>query len=104
MSSKIEGVDTRSAPVGAGRPVSRSRDATAGDARGSAGGGVHITESARRLAALEQAMREMPAVDEARVAEARRALSDGTYEVHPERIAGKLLELERQIASARKGK
>lgn len=104
MSSKIEGVDARPSPVGAGRPVNRSHDSATGDARGGgAGSGVNITDSARRLAALEQAVRDMPAVDDARVAEVHRALADGSYEVHAERIASKLLDLEQLLAHGRRG-
>lgn len=104
MSSKIDGFDARPAPVGAGQPVRRGRDATAGGAGQSPEReGVQITESARRLAALEQAVREMPEVDEARVAEVRRALAEGRHEVRPERIAERLLRLE-QLLARRDGK
>lgn len=105
MSSKIHGVDARPVPIGAGQAVGRGRDATAGSTGQPAGQhGVHITESARRLAALEQSVREMPAVDEARVAEVSRELAEGRYEVRPERIAEGLLQLERQIARHGEGK
>lgn len=104
MSSKINGIDARPAPVGAGQPVRQDRDATTGGAGQSAPReGVQITESARRLAALEQAVRDMPEVDAARVAEVRRALAEGRHEVRPERIAERLLRLEQQLAR-REGK
>lgn len=100
MSNKINGVDHRPVTIGAGARVARGRDASTGDAGrpASSGGAVQITESARRLAALEQALRAMPAIDEARVAEVSRALADGTYEVRPGRIADELLRLERELA------
>jgi negative regulator of flagellin synthesis FlgM len=58
---------------------------------------VRITEKAKQLAALEQAIKAMPAVDEARVAEVRRAIEEGRYEVNAERIADKLLRTERDL-------
>lgn len=104
MSSKIDGIDARPAPVGAGQPVQRGRDATTGGAAQSdPREGVQITESAKRLAALEAAVRDMPEVDAARVAEVRRALAEGRHEVRPERIAEKLLRLE-QLLARRDGK
>ncbi len=59
---------------------------------------MHITDSANKLASLEQALRDLPAVDEARVAQVRNALADGTYTVQPEHIAEKLISLEHSLA------
>jgi negative regulator of flagellin synthesis FlgM len=58
---------------------------------------VHITDSASRLASIEQMLREMPAIDEARVAQVRSALADGTYTIQPEHIADRLLQLEKAL-------
>jgi negative regulator of flagellin synthesis FlgM len=49
------------------------------------------------LAALEQTIKGMPVVDEARVAEIRRAIEEGRYEVNAERIADKLIRAERDL-------
>ncbi len=100
MSSKISGVDTRTGPVGAGRAVERARDAATGAKQdgGSSSSGVHITGTARQLADLEQVVKDMPAVDEARVAAVRQALEQGTYQVQPERIADQLLHIEQVLA------
>ena len=101
MSSKISGVDTRTGPVGAGRAVERARDAATGakqDGGGASSGGVHITGTARQLADLEQVVKDMPAVDEARVAAVRQALEAGTYQVQSERIADQLLHIEQVLA------
>lgn len=100
MSNKINGIDNRPAPVTAGQPVRRPQEPTTG-AKGStpqqAAPGVQITESARQLAALEQALKAMPAVNEAKVAEIRKAIEEGRYKVSPERIADKLLQIESEI-------
>src|SRR5262245_10698496 len=101
VSSKISGVDTRTGPVGAGRAVERARDAATGakqEEHGAGSSGVHITGTARQLADLEQVVKDMPAVDEARVAAVRQALEQGTYKVQPERIADQLLHIEQVLA------
>ena len=100
MSSKISGVDTRSGPVGAGRAVERARDAATGAKQegGASPDGVHITGTAQQLVDLEQVLKDMPAVDEVRVAAVRQALESGTYQVQPERIADQLLHIEQALA------
>ena len=83
MSNKISGVDTRTGPVGAGRAVERVRDAASGSRTDGerCRADVHITGTARQLADLEQVVKDMPAVDEARVAAISSALEQGTYQV-----------------------
>jgi negative regulator of flagellin synthesis FlgM len=99
MSSKINGFDSRPAPVGPGRAIERPRDATSGG-QGSrdSSGGVHITGTASHLAALEQTLQELPAVNEARVAEIRQAIEEGRYAVSAERIADGLARMEQALA------
>jgi negative regulator of flagellin synthesis FlgM len=95
------GVDNRPVQVAPERAVKRAKDAA--DAApsaakvASAGEGVRITDSARQLAALEQAIRALPDVDDAKIAEIRNAIESGTYEVSPERIADKLLRWEKEL-------
>lgn len=102
VASKINGVGT--APVGAGGAVQRPRDATTSSTQGShsssgdGSGNVHITGKASQLAALEQALLEMPAVDEARVAAVREAIEQGRYQISPEKIANQLLALESALS------
>ncbi len=101
MANKINGLDSTPVSVGAGRAVARTPDAATGGTNSqpaASGGEVHITDSANKLAALEQALRDMPAVDDARVAQVRNSLSDGTYTVQPEHIADKLLQLEQSLS------
>jgi negative regulator of flagellin synthesis FlgM len=61
-------------------------------------GDVHITDSASQLATLEQTLRSLPAVDDARVSQVRTALEQGTYTVQPQHIADQLMQLERSLA------
>ena len=61
---------------------------------------VQLTGAARGLAALEQSVRALPAVDEARVAAVKQRLEDGSYKVDPQRIADRLLNLESSLQNA----
>ncbi len=100
MATKIGGFDTGSVQVGTGRAVKRSGDATGASASGSASasnGDTHITDSARKLADLEQVVQALPAVDDSRVAEVSSSISNGTYKVNAERIADKLLQSDRDL-------
>ncbi len=106
MTNKIGngGVDNRPVHVDSDRGVKRTKDsaeaatsATANPVAASGGQGVRITDSARQLAALEQAIRELPDVDEAKVAAARAAIAGGTYQVSPDRIAERLIRLESEL-------
>ena len=99
VSNKINGLDNRSPPVGSGRAVERVRDAVTG-AKSSEeqDSGVHITGTAQQLAVLEKQLKEMPAIDEARVSAIRTALEQGTYTVSPENIADQLLQLDQVLA------
>jgi len=63
-------------------------------------GGVHITESARQLAALEQAVQASPDVDVQRVESVSSAIRDGRYQVSAERIADKLIRMEHDLLLA----
>ena len=103
MTNKIGsgGVDNRPVQIATERGVKRAgeaADAAAAPAKVTASGdGVRITDSARQLAALEQAIRSMPDVNEAKVNEIRGAIANGTYQVSPERIADKLISMEKDL-------
>lgn len=98
MSNKIGGFDNRPVRVSTDRKVERSDDAgTAPASASTAADPVRITDQAKQLAALEHAIKAMPAIDEARVAEVRKALDEGRYQVNPERIADKLMRSERDL-------
>jgi negative regulator of flagellin synthesis FlgM len=100
--TKISGLDSKqTVSVGASRSVQRPQNAVSGgtgSAPGSAGGSdVQITGTARQLATLEQAVRDLPAVNEARVTQIRTAIEQGTYTVQPEHIADRLIQLEQAL-------
>lgn len=100
MSNKIDGLDVRPVRISAGGAVRKAAD----DAAGKAGSGasspdnsVQITSTARSLASLEQSIRDLPAIDQERVAEIEARLGNGTYEMDPQRIADGLLHLESDL-------
>lgn len=100
MPTKIGGFDSGPVQVGTSRSVKRAGDSggSAPSADASATADTHITDSARKLAALEQVVRDLPAVDEARVQQVSARLANGSYEVNAERIADKLLRSEQDLA------
>jgi negative regulator of flagellin synthesis FlgM len=59
---------------------------------------VHITGTARQLAELEQVVKDMPAVDEAKVAAISAAIENGTYKVSADKVADNLMQIEQALA------
>lgn len=105
MTTKITGYQNRPVQAGTEKSVSRTRDASTSPAETTAASGsspVRITDQARTLAALEQALQSVPVVNEARVAEIRSAIEEGRYQVAAERIADKLLRLDQELRAAQK--
>lgn len=102
MTTKITGLQNRPVQLGAEKSVSRLRDGATSSTGAAAAHGnpVRITDQARQLAALEQAVQNAPVVNEARVAAIRQAIEEGRYEVAPERIAEKLLRMEQELRAA----
>ncbi len=110
MASNISGIDGAAGPgqvisVGAGRPIQRPQDPVSGgpSADTSKGGSpqqdVQITGTARQLADLDQHVRNLPDVNEQKVAQLRSAIEQGTYQVRPRHVADQLLSLERSLSS-----
>jgi negative regulator of flagellin synthesis FlgM len=99
--TKISGYQNRPVQAGNGKTVSRPADGATSStpaAESAAASPIRITEQARQLAALEHAVQNMPVVNDARVAAIRLAIEEGRYEVSPERIADKLLQLESDLS------
>ena len=104
MSSKIGGVDSsQTAAIGAGRAVQRPQDAAAGGTQSSSTSSgseenVQITGTARQLASLEQAVRDAPVVNTARVEQISTALAQGTYTINSQHIADQLVQSDKELA------
>ena len=47
-------------------------------------------------------MNGVPVVNEAKVARIRQAIEDGSYQVVPERIADKMLRMDRELGATQK--
>jgi negative regulator of flagellin synthesis FlgM len=98
--TKITGYQNRPVQAGTDKKVSRNTDASTESSAGATSSGsspIQITDQARQLAALEHALQALPVVDDARVSEIRSAIENGSYEVAPERIADKLLSIEKDL-------
>ncbi len=55
---------------------------------------VKLSEQAQQLKSIEERLRQLPEVDNERVAQIRQAVADGSYKPDSSRIADKLLALE----------
>lgn len=106
MANRIKGLDGGSIGPGNGNPIERisiTKPVSTGAADSSAtaeSDSVHITQSARALGALSQAVQEAPEVNTARVSAVQQQLESGQYTVNPDRIASRLLQLEQDLRSA----
>lgn len=100
--SRISGADAKTVRIAPGSTVQKRNDSAAAESGSSSASGVdvQITGTARGLAAIEQALRDLPAIDEARVAAVRARLDDGSYRVDPQRVADRLLNLEQDLGRA----
>jgi negative regulator of flagellin synthesis FlgM len=101
VSNKINDLAASVTSGHASGSVAPSRDAasgsTASTAAAPASGEVHITDTATQLVALEQGLRDSPAVDPVRVATLSSAIESGQYSVQPEHIAAQLMQMEHAL-------
>jgi negative regulator of flagellin synthesis FlgM len=58
---------------------------------------VTLTDSARSMQKIEEAVAKTPVVNAAKVASVKQAINSGTYKIDPAQIAGKLLKYERGL-------
>ena len=100
MSSKIGGTENRgTGAVGAGRAVGRALDVTTQPKTAEQqSDDVHITGTTRQLIELETMVKDMPAVDEAKVAALSAAIENGTYKVAADKVADNLMQIEQALA------
>ena len=70
---------------------------TASVAASQASDHVTLTDSARSLQKIEEAIAKAPVVDTAKVATIKQAVSSGTYQIDSGRVADKLLQFERGL-------
>ena len=58
---------------------------------------VSLTPTAQQLRHLEKQIADQPVVDAQKVSAVKEALANGSFEVDPTRIAGKMMSLERAL-------
>jgi len=107
MPTKVDGAGSgTTTPVDSGQGVRRSQDSSVSDGASASATPpktptqvqtVSITDSARQLASLEQAVNAAPAVNTAKVARIGQAVDDGTYRIDPEHVADKLMQMEQSL-------
>jgi negative regulator of flagellin synthesis FlgM len=106
VAMRIKGTDSSPVDSGGTRAVERVRRSTpvaSGTTPAQSGvDSVHITDSARQLANLEQAIRDVPEVDAQRVETIQQSIERGQYKADAGRIADRLLQLEGDIAGSGK--
>ena len=58
---------------------------------------LSLTDTARQLQALQDQVKDMPTVDSQRVDAIKAAIADGSYQVDANRIAEKMISMERSL-------
>ena len=104
MTDKISGISTAepiAKPAGSsgnGAVADKSQaDGSPASAAAQTGDHVTLTDSARSLQKIEEAVAKSPVVDSLKVAAVKQAIGSGTYKIDAGRIAGKLLKYERGL-------
>ncbi|WP_417544449.1 flagellar biosynthesis anti-sigma factor FlgM [Marinobacter sp.] len=66
-------------------------------AQSARGENVNLSSQARNLKQLEQKLGDYPEMDDERIEEIRTALANGTYKVDAEKLAQKMLDMDKSI-------
>ena len=86
------------AGAAAGRNAQTSEKPTTNQ---SASDAVDLTDTSNAVRRAEQALASQPVVDSAKVNRLRDAIADGSYEIDPQRIADKLVDMESSLSGKR---
>lgn len=76
---------------------SHGETSTASGSAPHTGDTLTLTDSARSLQKIEEAVAKAPVVDHEKVAAVKQAIGSGTYKIDANRVAGKLLKYERGL-------
>jgi negative regulator of flagellin synthesis FlgM len=103
VSDKIGGISTTepiAKPAGSGGNgvvADKQSEGSASGATAQTGDHVTLTDSARSLQKIEEAVAKTPVVNAQKVAAVKQAIGAGTYKIDAGRVAGKLLKFERGL-------
>src|SRR5687768_12290324 len=105
MTEKINGQGFRPTDTASTRRSDSAKPATsqeqsstaASEKSAAAGETVSITQSGLLMSKLEEIVQRTPVVDQDRVAAIKDALASGKYEVDDQRVADRMLRLEREL-------
>ena len=103
VTDKISGISTAepiAKPTGSGGGVVTDKSQGEGSAAPAAAppkDHVTLTDSARSLQKIEEAVAKTPVVNADKVAAVKQAISSGNYKIDAGRVAGKLLKYERGL-------
>ena len=93
-------IDTSAKSVGglsSSASTSRSAKTPQTSSAASEGDKVQLSSLSSRLQQMAGAMANTPIVDTAKVAEVKQAMSEGKFQVHPEKIADSLIQSVQQM-------
>jgi negative regulator of flagellin synthesis FlgM len=102
VTNKISGFSTAEpvAPIKGSNSTAVVADKSQNEGSGATASTAHtgdqltLTDSARSLQKIEEAVAKAPVVDKQKVAAVKQSISAGTYQIDSGRIAGKLLQFE----------
>lgn len=98
-------INTSIPSVTANEVAGRAKPAASNNrkASGTVGDQVDLSSMSARLQDAGATTADAPVVDAARVAEIKQAISEGRFQINPERIADGLLDSVREMLSQRRG-
>jgi negative regulator of flagellin synthesis FlgM len=99
VSERIKGTDSPSIGASGQRlePVARTAPVAPTAPAQPEADNVHLTDPARNMAALAQAVFDAPDVNVERVQNVQQSLQNGSYRIDAGRIADRLLQLEQEL-------
>jgi negative regulator of flagellin synthesis FlgM len=104
VGNSIKALGSGSVAASGGSPIEQVRPSTSVNTATSSprsnADSVEITDSARLLASLAQAVQDAPEIDPQRVQVLQQSIESGQYTINPERVADGLLQFEQSFGAA----
>jgi negative regulator of flagellin synthesis FlgM len=83
--------------VGNQSPKQAAPEQATAKAQSARGENVNLSSQARNLKQLEQKLGDYPEMDDERIEQIRSALENGTYKIDAEKLAQKMLDMDKSI-------